>query len=119
LGGTRPNADVVAAALGWTSVPGIPDFRSDNGLYSKLANEPLPYPEAMFTLDYFLVTFDAAGAYAVDGALLLTGSRLAVDVLNAWLQRNPQPFMNLLQTLLQKEAKVDFASAVRGPTSLH
>ena len=117
--GRRPNADVVAAVLDWTPVPGIPDFRSDNGLYSKLANEPLPYPEAMFTLDYFLVPFDAAGAYAAEGALLLTGSRMAVDVLDAWLQRNPQPFMNLLQTLLQKEAKVNFASAVRGPSALH
>jgi len=66
-GGLTPAA--VAAALGRSSAAaGIPDFRSDNGLYSTLANEPLPYPEAMFTLEYFLVPHGAAGAYAAAGA---------------------------------------------------
>lgn len=33
---------------------GIPDFRSpSSGLYSKLRDFDLPYPEAIFQLDYF------------------------------------------------------------------
>jgi len=36
----------------------------------------------------------------------------------ATLQRNPQPFMNLLQTLLQKEAKVGAASVAGGPRAV-
>ena len=34
-------------------LPGIPDFRSANGLYSRLEKYQLPKPEALFTLDYF------------------------------------------------------------------
>ena len=32
---------------------GIPDFRSPNGLYSNLAEYNLPYPEAVFEIDFF------------------------------------------------------------------
>jgi NAD-dependent deacetylase sirtuin 2 len=32
---------------------GIPDFRSPNGLYSSLAEYNLPYPEAVFEIDFF------------------------------------------------------------------
>ena len=37
-----------------SSAAGIPDFRSpSSGLYSKLRGFDLPYPEAIFQLDYF------------------------------------------------------------------
>ena len=36
---------------------GIPDFRSpDTGLYAKLEEYKLPYPEAIFNIEYFRTT---------------------------------------------------------------
>ncbi|XP_056382779.1 NAD-dependent protein deacetylase sirtuin-3, mitochondrial isoform X2 [Hyla sarda] len=46
---------LVMAGAGISTDSGIPDFRSPtNGLYSKLQEYSLPYPEAIFDLSYFL-----------------------------------------------------------------
>lgn len=48
---------VVMAGAGISTSAGIPDFRSPGtGLYSQLEKYNLPYPEAIFTLDYFRVS---------------------------------------------------------------
>jgi len=48
------NKVVVMTGAGISVSAGIPDFRSPNtGLYSKLKEYDLPYPEAIFTLEYF------------------------------------------------------------------
>ncbi|ORX66959.1 NAD-dependent deacetylase sirtuin-2 [Linderina pennispora] len=45
---------VVMAGAGISTAAGIPDFRSPGtGLYANLAKFDLPYPEAIFTMDYF------------------------------------------------------------------
>jgi len=45
---------VFLTGAGTSVAAGIPDFRSPGiGLYSKLEEYDLPYPEAVFTLDYF------------------------------------------------------------------
>ena len=45
---------IVMVGAGISVSAGIPDFRSPGtGLYSKLESYNLPYPEAVFTLDYF------------------------------------------------------------------
>lgn len=45
---------VVLTGAGLSVSAGIPDFRSPgSGLYSKLAKYNLPYPEAIFELNYF------------------------------------------------------------------
>lgn len=47
---------VVMTGAGLSTAAGIPDFRSPGtGLYSQLAKYNLPYPESIFTLDYFRV----------------------------------------------------------------
>ncbi|KAM3918123.1 NAD-dependent protein deacetylase sirtuin-3-like [Leptodactylus fuscus] len=46
---------LVMAGAGISTASGIPDFRSPtSGLYSKLQEYSLPYPEAIFDLSYFL-----------------------------------------------------------------
>ncbi|XP_044125745.1 NAD-dependent protein deacetylase sirtuin-3, mitochondrial isoform X1 [Bufo gargarizans] len=46
---------LVMAGAGISTDSGIPDFRSPtSGLYSKLQDYSLPYPEAIFDLSYFL-----------------------------------------------------------------
>jgi len=48
----------VMTGAGISTSAGIPDFRSpDTGLYSKLEKYNLPYPKAIFELDYFKVSF--------------------------------------------------------------
>jgi len=48
------NAVVVMAGAGLSTASGIPDFRSPNtGIYANLAKFKLPYPEALFEIDYF------------------------------------------------------------------
>lgn len=48
------NKIVVMTGAGISVSAGIPDFRSPGtGLYSQLEKYNLPYPEAIFTLDYF------------------------------------------------------------------
>ncbi|KAG8563797.1 hypothetical protein GDO81_016202 [Engystomops pustulosus] len=42
------------AGAGISTDSGIPDFRSPNGLYSKLKEYSLPYPEAVFDISFFL-----------------------------------------------------------------
>ncbi|KAG8438125.1 hypothetical protein GDO86_008711 [Hymenochirus boettgeri] len=45
---------LVMVGAGISTDSGIPDFRSPNGLYSRLQEYNLPYPEAIFDLSYFL-----------------------------------------------------------------
>ena len=46
---------MVMTGAGISVSAGIPDFRSPGtGLYDNLKEYNLPYPEAIFTLDYFL-----------------------------------------------------------------
>jgi len=48
------NNIVVMAGAGLSTASGIPDFRSPNtGIYSNLSKFNLPYPEAIFELEYF------------------------------------------------------------------
>ena len=45
----------VLTGAGISTSAGIPDFRSpDSGLYSQMKSFHLPYPEAVFSMDYFL-----------------------------------------------------------------
>ncbi len=45
---------VVMSGAGLSTASGIPDFRSpSSGLYSNLARYNLPYPEAIFEIEYF------------------------------------------------------------------
>ena len=45
---------VVMAGAGLSTASGIPDFRSPNtGIYANLQKYNLPYPEAIFELEYF------------------------------------------------------------------
>ena len=45
---------VVMAGAGLSTASGIPDFRSPNtGIYANLSKFNLPYPEALFEIDYF------------------------------------------------------------------
>jgi len=45
---------VVMAGAGLSTASGIPDFRSPNtGIYANLRKYDLPYPEAIFEIDYF------------------------------------------------------------------
>jgi NAD-dependent histone deacetylase SIR2 len=44
---------VVLAGAGMSTSAGIPDFRSKGGFYDRVADLKLPYPEAMFELDFF------------------------------------------------------------------
>jgi len=45
---------VVMAGAGLSTASGIPDFRSPNtGIYANLKEYNLPYPEAIFEIDYF------------------------------------------------------------------
>ncbi|MCL4118678.1 UNVERIFIED_CONTAM: hypothetical protein GTU68_028020 [Idotea baltica] len=47
---------LVMAGAGLSTPSGIPDFRSpDTGLYAKLQKYNLPYPEAIFDIDYFMM----------------------------------------------------------------
>ncbi|KNC48779.1 Sir2 family histone deacetylase Hst2 [Thecamonas trahens ATCC 50062] len=44
---------IVLAGAGLSVAAGVPDFRSDAGLYAALAQYDLPFPEAVFELDFF------------------------------------------------------------------
>ena len=54
---------VVMAGAGISTSAGIPDFRSpDTGLYSQLEKYNLPFPEAVFHLEFFRVRLLSQGA---------------------------------------------------------
>lgn len=56
---------IVMVGAGISVSAGIPDFRTPgSGLYSKLENYNLPYPEAIFTLNYFNRNPDAFYTFA-------------------------------------------------------
>ncbi len=49
---------IIMAGAGISTSAGIPDFRSPGtGLYSQLEKYNLPFPEAVFHLDFFRVCF--------------------------------------------------------------
>lgn len=48
---------IVMTGAGISTSAGIPDFRSPStGLYANLEKYRLPYPEAIFNIDYFRVS---------------------------------------------------------------
>jgi len=50
----QANSIVVMAGAGLSTASGIPDFRSPNsGIYANLKQYELPYPEAIFDIEYF------------------------------------------------------------------
>ncbi|XP_030306898.1 NAD-dependent protein deacetylase sirtuin-3, mitochondrial isoform X2 [Calypte anna] len=56
LGQERCRRVVVMAGAGISTPSGIPDFRSPgSGLYSNLDQYDIPYPEAIFELEYFFI----------------------------------------------------------------
>jgi NAD-dependent deacetylase sirtuin 1 len=44
---------LIISGAGISRKSGIPDFRSENGIYSMLGEYDLPEPESMFDIDYF------------------------------------------------------------------
>lgn len=53
---TKCSNVIVMAGAGISTSAGIPDFRSPGtGLYSQLEKYDLPFPEAVFHLDFFRV----------------------------------------------------------------
>eukprot|EP00611_Tribonema_gayanum_P010618 TRINITY_DN2069_c0_g1_i3.p1 TRINITY_DN2069_c0_g1~~TRINITY_DN2069_c0_g1_i3.p1 ORF type:complete len:263 (+),score=115.49 TRINITY_DN2069_c0_g1_i3:670-1458(+) len=50
---TRARNVIVLTGAGISVACGIPDFRSENGLYSMLGEYQLPSPQAMFDIAYF------------------------------------------------------------------
>ncbi|KAM0787713.1 hypothetical protein ACM66B_003772 [Microbotryomycetes sp. NB124-2] len=51
----KANNIIVLAGAGISTAAGIPDFRSpETGLYANLEKYNLPYPEAIFDIDYFM-----------------------------------------------------------------
>eukprot|EP01134_Creolimax_fragrantissima_P006310 CFRG6310T1 len=47
------NRIIVMQGAGVSTAAGIPDFRGPNGLYKKLDHYGLPYPEAIFDIEFF------------------------------------------------------------------
>lgn len=58
-------------SLSFDAAAGIPDFRSPGtGLYSNLQKYNLPYPEAIFQIDYFKVCVFDCHLFGLNGVNL-------------------------------------------------
>ena len=77
---------VVMAGAGLSTASGIPDFRSPNtGIYANLQKYNLPYPEAIFEIDYFKwVTATDYSKHLIIGLLTLLISRSNPRPFNTW-----------------------------------
>ncbi|VDP03336.1 unnamed protein product [Soboliphyme baturini] len=87
---TTPNVKIVfMCGAGISTAAGIPDFRSPkSGIYANLDKFDLPYPEAVFDINFF--------------KLLIVN-----NVEQRWLyfQKNPAPFFHLAKSLLPKKLR--------------
>ena len=74
---------VICQGAGISCAAGIPDFRTPGtGLYSQLEKYKLPYPEAIFTLDYFDKRPEPF--FLLNKELILLMICLPVLLLNVW-----------------------------------
>lgn len=88
---------------------GIPDFRSPNtGLYANLQQYNLPYPEAIFEINYFkvLCLVLACSLGLAEGAVV---SWFRFDSFSVSPQQHPEPFFALARELYPGQFKVSVA----------